>query len=77
MVVTPRQIVHHCFFCGWWFYGCYASNLNGKYYSGSKMSFNIHSKNIPVHSVIHWKSNGFNGGSDSLIFAEMKVRRKL
>ena len=61
----------------WWFHGCHASRLNGKYYSGGKMAFDIYSKNILVHSGIHWYSNGFNGDSDSLIFTEIKVRRKL
>ena len=64
-------------FGSWWFIDCHTSHLNGKYYSGGKMAFDIYSKNVFVHSGIHWYSNGFNGNSDSLIFTEMKVRRKL
>ena len=67
-------------FGSWWFNGfnaCQNSHLNWKYYSGGKMAFDISSKNILVHSGIHWYSNGFNGASDSLMSAEMKVRRKL
>ena len=64
-------------FSGWWFSNCHVSNLNGKYYSGGKMAFDIYNKNILIHSGIHWYSNGFNGPSDSLILTEMKVRRKV
>ena len=67
-------------FRAWWFNGfnpCQYSHLNGKYNSGGKMSFDTYSKNIVAHSGIHWYSNGFSGDSDSLIFTEMKVRRKL
>ena len=40
------------------------------------MAIDVYSKNILINSGIHWYSNGFNGGFDSLIFTEMKVRRK-
>ena len=62
---------------GWWFTNCHQSNLNGKYYSAGKMSFDAHGKNILTSTGIHWISNGFNSFHDSLIFTEMKVRRKL
>ena len=64
-------------FSGWWFTSCHYSNLNGKYYSGGKMAIDVYSKNILIFTGIHWFSNGFNGRADSLIFTEMKVRRKL
>ena len=41
------------------------------------MATDTYSKNILIHSGVHWFSNGFNTPSDSLIFTEMKVRRKL
>ena len=67
---------------GWWFrnYFCYKSHLNGLYYSGGKMGIDVHNKNIPAtFSGIHWLSHGFNewDGRDSLLFTEMKVRRKI
>ena len=65
------------FFGGWWFNNCHQSNLNGKYYSAGKMAIDAHSKNILTSTGIHWVSNGFNWFTDSLIFTEMKVRRKL
>ena len=41
-------------------------------------TFDSYKNDILSNSGIHWlKSAGFNGGSDSLIFTEMKVRRKL
>ena len=64
------------FFGGWWFGNCFNAHLNGKYYSGGKMSIDSHKNNILTDSGIHWPSTGFNGASDSLIFTEMKVRRK-
>ena len=70
-------------FCaGWWFHGtsCYHANLNGFYYSGGKMGIDVDNRNIPAEfSGIHWLSDGFNGrnGRDSLLFTEMKVRRKI
>ena len=64
-------------FGGWWFIDCYRSNLNGKYYSGGKMAIDYDSKNILIYTGVQWLSNGFNGNSDSLVFTEMKVRRKL
>ena len=54
--------------------GLLIANLNGKYYSGGKMAFDIASDNILIATGIHWSTTGFNGGSDSLIFVEMKVR---
>ena len=35
------------------------------------------SKNILPYTGVHWLSAGFNSGTDSLLFTEMKVRRKL
>ena len=64
------------FLGGCWFANCFRTHLNGKYYSGGKMAIDVYSKNILINSGIHWYSNGFNGGFDSLIFTEMKVRRK-
>ena len=64
-------------FGGWWFSNCFYTHLNGKYYSGGKMAIDYNSKNILTYTGIHWVSNGFNSYTDSLIFTEMKVRRKL
>ena len=41
------------------------------------MAIDVASKNILHESGIHLYSNRFNANSDSLIFTEMKVRRKL
>ena len=60
-----------------WFKSCHDSHLNGKYYSGGKMTMDGHGKNILAETGIHWLSTGFNGDHDFLIFTEMKVRRKL
>ena len=38
------------------------------------MAFDTVSDNILIATGIHWSTTGFNGGSDSLIFVEMKVR---
>ena len=70
----------HCaskYFGGWWFNGCYLTHLNGKYYPGGKMAIDSYKNDILKDSGIHWQSYGFSGDSDSLIFTEMKVRRKL
>ena len=41
------------------------------------MAVDAHSKNIAAETGIHRLSTRFNGDHDSLIFTEMKVRRKL
>ena len=64
-------------FGAWWFDNCHASHLNGKYFSGGKMAIDRSDRIILIHTGIHWYSNRFNGPSDSLIFTEMKLRRKL
>ena len=64
-------------FGAWWFDNCHSSHLNGKYFSGGKMAIDRSDRIILIHTGIHWYSNGFNGPSDSLIFTEMKLRRKL
>ena len=73
---NDSSYTHHCaldYFGAWWFHGCFSTHLNGKYYSAGKMGI---SRNILVNSGIHWHSNGYYGDTDSLIFTEMKVRRK-
>ena len=65
----------HLFGAGW-FDNCHSSHLNGKYFSGGKMAINRSVRIILIHTGIHWYSNGFNGPSNSLIFTEMKLRRK-
>lgn len=64
---------------GWWFavHSCHATHLNGIYYPGGKMAVYPSSKNILPYTGVHWLSTGFNCGTDSLLFTEMKVRRKL
>ena len=62
-------------FGGWWFNIAMLVILMGSI--TIKMAFDIYSKNILAHSGIHWYSNEFNGDSYSLIFTEIKVRRKL
>ena len=64
-------------FGGLWFKTCHDSHLNGSYYSGGKMAMDGHGKNIIAETGIHWLSTGFNGDHYSLIFTEMKVRKKL
>ena len=73
------NICEECFGTWWFneFNSCRYSNLNGKYYSGGKMSFDIYNRNILSYSGINWYSNGFSRDSDSLIFTVMKIRRKL
>ena len=41
------------------------------------MTIDVNSKNILTSTGIYWNSNGFNAAFDSLIFTEIKVRRKL
>ena len=51
---------------------CFAANLNGKYYQGGKMT------KSQIATGIHWNgANSFSSHSNSLIFTEMKVRRRL
>ena len=72
--------IGHCastHFGGWWSDDCYHTHLNGKYYTAGKIAIGMSSINILYATGIHWKSNGFNVFSDSLIFTEMKVKRKL
>ena len=70
-------------FCaGWWFHRtfCYNANLKGFYCSVDKIGIDMNNRNIPVeYTGIHWLSDGFNmwDDKDSLLFAEMKVRRKV
>ena len=41
------------------------------------MGIDVHNKSIPAkYSVTHWPSYGFNELDNSLLFTEMKVRRK-
>ena len=64
-------------FGGWWFFHCHDSNLNRKYYSGGKMAIDVNSQIILIFTGIHWYSNEFNGYTNSLIFTEIKFRKKL
>ena len=64
------------FFGAWWYAAGFDSHLNGLYYPGGKMSPNRYGNNIRIFTGIHWIQKGFNTGAESLIFTEMKVRRK-
>ena len=47
---------------GWWFLKshCFKAQLNGLYYSGSRMGIDILNQNVPnSYSGIHWLSDGF------------------
>ena len=65
------------YFGGKWFSGYFLTHLNGKYFSTGNMTICSSNKVIFTDSGIHWRSTGFNGRADSLIFTEMKFRRKL
>lgn len=57
---------------GWWHGNCFATNLNGKYYPGGRMT------RSQIATGIHWsQANSFSSHSNSLILTEMKVRRRL
>ena len=55
---------------GWWFKTCFGSNLNGVYRPGGEVGSRA--------SGIHWSdSSFFNSHDDSLLYTEMKVRRRV
>ena len=60
----------------WWFADCNASQFNEKYYSGGKMKIVARKQIHLIYYGIHWYSDGLNVFTDSVIFTEMKVRRK-
>ena len=76
-IYTKSSCAVH-YFGGWWFDSCYSAYLNGKYYSGGKMSHDADGATPLSWTGIHWHTAGFsNGASNSLIFSAMKVRRNL
>ena len=55
---------------GWWFKNCFTANLNGVYRAGGEVT----SKG----SGIHWSlASSFNSHGDSLLYTEMKIRRRV
>ena len=55
---------------GWWFKNCFTANLNGVYRAGGEVT----SKG----SGIHWSlASSFNSHEDSLLYTEMKIRRRV
>ena len=61
----------------WSFVDCHATHFNGKYYSGGKMDIGANKEVNLIYDGIHCYSDGFNVFADSLIFTEMKLRRRL
>ena len=55
---------------GWWFNSCFLVNLNGEFHSGGKM--------VTIGTGIHWGNVGsFNTHYETLMFSEIKIRRRL
>ena len=55
---------------GWWFESCFYNNLNGVYRPGGQVTGRA--------SGIHWsRDSSFNSHEDSLLYTEMKVRRRV
>ena len=77
MIVTLLRIVHQGFLGDWWFADWHATDFNGKYYSGGKMDFGANKEVDLTFDGIHCYSDGFNVFTVSLIFTEIRVRRKL
>ena len=55
------------FYGAWWYYKCYQSNLNGKYYKGGKIDEGL-------YDGVSWKP--WTGSTISLKKVEMKIRPK-
>ena len=60
----------HKYKSGWWFKYCFYTNLNGVYHPGGKVK--------SWASGVHWsEDSSFNHHEDSLLYTEMKVRRRV